>query len=231
MVLGSIADPFLNNTAVLFDDLPSEILLLVTQYLDSKELSHLISSARRLYNVLQQSLYTEVSLAGWNGTDHQVVAFLYAVTRNPKLASYVRYLKMGTWDTSGPGMGHEKITYDHDHLRKLVYGRNGYTEEEKSEWLKDLEQREMCDPWVALLIPQLKELRKLGMNWSFDYDHILRMLRKVSQEEEPVFPHLEEVYMKWHDEIESPFPSKCVDPIFLFPIGAKGRMPTCGRVV
>lgn len=199
----------------MLDDLPLEILQLITQHLNSKDLSNLVCSSRRLCTVLQQSLYAEVIFCGHHGESREVKLFLYAVTRNPTLATYVRFLGLGEWDTYGVSGGHDGVEFDSELVGKLVYERTEYSDEEKSQWLIDLE-RDICDAWVALLILQLKELRKINIIWPLGANYVLGMLRKVSLNKEPLFCHLEEIYAAWWDS-EGGAPTYYMHSFFKFP--------------
>ncbi|KAJ5984012.1 hypothetical protein N7481_006111 [Penicillium waksmanii] len=202
---------------MMFEDLPPEILHLVSHHLNNNDIFHLICLSRRLYTIIQQNLYAEVFLCGRNHSSQQVVTFLYAVTRDPRLASYVRCLWLGDWDC-GDGIIHlDKAELDSGYLLKLVSERTGYSEEERSKWLKDLEKGDDCDPWLALLILQLKDLRKILINWAYDAKYVLDMLRKAAREQEPVFRHLEEVYATWWDDTEGSIPSHRMTSFFSFP--------------
>lgn len=150
----------------MFDDLPPEILHILSRHLNNNDTYHLVCSSRRLYTVLQQNLYAEVFLCSRNHSSQQVVTFLYAVTQDPRLASYVRRLWLEDWDYGDDIIHMNKAELDSEYLLKLVSERTGYSKEEKCKWLKDLEKGDDCDPWLALLIPQLKDLRKILINWA-----------------------------------------------------------------
>jgi hypothetical protein len=109
----------------------------------------------------------------------------------------------------------QKVEFDDNLVRKLVYGRTGYSDEERSKWLNDLEH-DNEDAWLALLIPQLKELRKLNVTWPHGVYHVLNMLQRAATEPEPMFAHLEEAYGAWSDT-ENAFSSHYMDPFFKFP--------------
>ncbi|KAJ6186193.1 hypothetical protein N7519_007494 [Penicillium mononematosum] len=183
----------------MLNDLPPEILHLIARDLGRKALYLLVSTSRRLHTVFQRSLYTDVTLCGRGSEDQTTNIFLYAVTRTPRLASYVRSLKVNCWETEKDNNGKPAQR----------------SEEEKSKWLEDLE-RHNSDAWLALLIPQLKELRKLHFTWPFGSYYVVDMLQKAAIETEPIFPHLEEAYAAWHGS-ENAFPSYYMNAFFNFP--------------
>ncbi|KAJ6132686.1 hypothetical protein N7471_007901 [Penicillium samsonianum] len=201
----------------MLNDLPPEILHLIARDLGSKALYHLVSSSRRLHTVFQRSLYTDVTLYESESKDQTVNIFLYAVIRIPRLASYVRSLKVKSWDTDNANNERypQKIGFDGNLVYKIVGERTGYSEQERSKWLEDLE-RDNSDAWLALLIPQLKQLRKLSLIWPCGSYYVLDMLEKVAIEEEPVFPHLKEAYAAWWDS-EGGFQSHYMHAFFNFP--------------
>ncbi|KAJ5218150.1 uncharacterized protein N7498_000249 [Penicillium cinerascens] len=202
----------------MLNDLPPEIIYLIAGYLSRPcDLYHLLSSSRGLYNVLQPVLYTNVTLCGLQGIESSVSTFLYAITRTPKLASHVRTLEVGSWDTD---YGHgekacEKLGSDRNLIHKLVNDTTGYSDKERSKWINAL-KRGVTDAWLALLLPRLKALRKLSLTWPYGADYVLSMLQRASREEIPVFPHLEEVYATWYDT-ENAAHSNFMHPFFSFP--------------
>lgn len=204
----------------MLNDLPPEIIYLIAGYLDHpSDLYHLLSSSRGLYSVLQPALYSNVTLCRWEGIWSSVSTFFYAITRTPELASHVRTLEVRAWDTE-TDFGHdekagEKLGSDRNVIHKLVNETTGYSDKERSKWRKALE-RGVTDAWLALLLPRLKELRKLSLVWPFGADYVLSMLQRASQEEIPVFPHLEEVYAAWYDT-ENAVHSNFMHPFFSFP--------------
>ncbi|KAJ5822828.1 hypothetical protein N7447_005168 [Penicillium robsamsonii] len=200
----------------MFSDLPAEIHYLIARYLKSKDLYPLVCSSRRLHAVFKRSLYTDVTLNGRQAKDRAVNIFLYAVTRTPRLASFVRSLMVKGWDPrSSNRKNQHRVEFDSNLVRKLVCERTGYSDEERSNWLKDLE-RDNEDAWLALLILQLRGLRKLGLIWPYGSYYVLVMLQKAAIGSEPIFPHLEEAYVAYADT-EGSFSSHYMDAFFKIP--------------
>lgn len=182
----------------MLDCLPAELLRLISSYLvNKKHLAHLIRSSRRLYIVLQQVLYTDVFLYGYKGSSRVIKNFLCTVTRAPRLADHVRSLRVMGMNFEKSGIKEDKVEVDGNLLQKLLSERIGYTEEEKSRWLKDLDREEHCDCWLALLIPQLKQLRRLSINWPYAECYVFDMITRAVMEKEPILRHLEEISVNW----------------------------------
>jgi hypothetical protein len=203
-------------------ELPLELLHLVGSDLNQKDISRLISTSRRMHSVFQRKLYTNVTLGGQK--PNAVPIFLYTVTRNPKLAGYVRSLALAAWDTlyrpeditrTEERIALYALDFDGDLIRKLVGEATNYTEEEKLKWLHDLETF-VDDAWVALLIPRLTGLRKIGFEFPFGSSHVDRMLKKALEDGGACFPHLEEVNMCWYDT-ENAVESYKMHPFLRFP--------------
>ncbi|KAJ5984351.1 hypothetical protein N7481_006450 [Penicillium waksmanii] len=200
--------------------LPLELLHLIGSNLDQKDIRNLISTSHRMHSVFQRKLYTNVTIGLRNANAAQ--SFLYAVARNPGLAGYVQSLALACWETyldwetnREPQKTTERPNFDGDLIRKLVDEATDYTEEEKSKWLQDLEEF-YDDAWLALLIPRLTGLRKIGFEWPFGSSHVSKMLNKAAINGGVCFPHLEEVNMCWYDT-ENAVRSYQMHPFFKFP--------------
>lgn len=211
---------------MLLDALPPEILLLIVRHVYEQDIRHLIFTSRQLYYVLQPSLFANVKLSdirvlrGVPTLSYRVSTFLYAVVRNPKLAKYVRTLEVSGWNIHGVDIqcqqDESQARFDRDLIRKLVEKMTGYSGEKRSDWLKDLEEFN-TEAWMALLLPKLKELRKLSMDWPHSSRYILHMLRNAGNNIEPVFPHLEEVYTTWWKEDGGSIPAYFLNPFLKLP--------------
>jgi len=211
---------------MLLDDLPPEILQLIVRHVSNRDIRHLVSTSRQLYYLLQPSLFTNVKLSdlcalrGVPTLSYKVSTFLYAVVRNPKLANHVLTLEVSGWNIHGVDIQYQEdereARFDRDLMRTLVEKMTGYSEGKRSEWLKDLEEFK-TEAWMALLLPKLKGLRKLSMDWPYNQRYILNMLRKAGNSIKPVFPHLEEVYTTWWKEGSGSIPAYFLNPFFKFP--------------
>lgn len=201
-------------------DLPPELLQLIGSDLNQKDTRNLISTSHRMHSVFQRKLYTNVTLGIKKANTAQ--SFLYTVTRNPELAGCVQSLALAAWETNqdwdtnrDPEKTIERPNFDGDLIRKLVDEATDYSEEEKSVWLQDLEEF-YDDAWLALLIPRLTGLRKIGFEWPFGSSHVSKMLYKAAINGGACFPHLEEVNMCWYDT-ENAVASYQMHPFFKFP--------------
>ncbi|KUL92176.1 hypothetical protein ZTR_02560 [Talaromyces verruculosus] len=202
------------------NDLPPELLQLIGSDLNQKDTRNLISTSHRMHSVFQRKLYTNVTLGINNANSAQ--SFLYTVTRNPELAGCVQSLALAAWETYDswetnrkPEKTIERPNFDGVVIRKLVDEATDYPEEEKSKWLQDLEEF-YDDAWLALLIPRLTGLQKIGFEWPFGSSHVSIMLNKAAINGGACFPHLEEVNMCWYDT-ENAVASYQMHPFFKFP--------------
>lgn len=200
-------------------DLPLELLHQIGNNLSPKNTRNLISTSRRMHSVFQRKLYTDVVLGDTSGNDNYT--FLYAVVRNPELAGYVQTLALSCWETSFDSESSalrndtDKVEFDGDLIRTLVDEATDYPEKEKSKWFRDLENFD-SDAWLALIVPRLTNLRKLGFEWPYGSTHVSKMLKKVAMNEGACLPHLEEVNMCWYDT-ENAVGSCQMHPFFKFP--------------
>lgn len=152
-----------------------------------------------MHSVFQRKLYTNVIFGKKNANSAQ--SFLYTVVRNPELAVCVQSLALACWETHVDWETDrksektiERPNFDGDLIRKLVDEATEYPEEEKSKWLQDLEEF-YDDAWLALLIPRLTGLRKIGFEWPFGSSHVSVMLKNAAINGGSCFLHLEEVNM------------------------------------
>ncbi|KAE8168629.1 hypothetical protein BDV40DRAFT_2289 [Aspergillus tamarii] len=201
-------------------NLPLEVLHQIASDLSPKDTCNLISTSRRMHSVFQRKLYTNVVLQVVNPNAPQI--FFYTVARNPDLAGYVQSLALASWETyqdwetdRDPEKTTERPDFDSGLIRNLVDKTIDYSEEEKKKWLHDLEEF-YDDAWLALLIPRLTNLRKLGLEWPFGSSHVSMMLNKAAINGGVCLPHLEEVDMCWYDT-ESGVASYQMNPFFKFP--------------
>lgn len=180
----------------MLDHLPQELLSLIALYLDRGDLYRLVITSRQLCTAFQHCLYKDVRLRIETNNRQVISAFLYAVTRSPQLASYVHSLNIRCWivPTTYLNEYSKKFAFDTVLVQRLLEERKGYSEKERSKWLKDLEKDDI-DAWIALLIPQLRELRKLTFSWPYGHWHLYGMLENMHLEDQPMLPHLREVYV------------------------------------
>ncbi|GIJ91852.1 hypothetical protein Asppvi_010827 [Aspergillus pseudoviridinutans] len=147
----------------------------------------------------------------------EVSQLLYAIVQCPEIASLVRVLQLGAWQTvltREYGDHPDEFHFDHDLVEKLV--REATSDKERQEkWIKDLEQG-VTDPWLALLIPRLTYLRKISFVWAYGADYVSTMLVEAAEAENSVFPYLEEVWAA-HCDTEGGTEAEVMLPFFRFP--------------
>lgn len=205
----------------MINNLPTELLHIIAGYLDSKDLFQLMSSSKRLHDILQKALYAEVVVYRRGDSVKSAKAvrsFFSAIFGKPVLATYVHSMTLGyPKDDVKEGQAEVDGKPLLQIVPQLVIERNEYSEAEKTKWLEDFQRGDASEPWIALLIPQMKELRKLTIEWPDVSDYVADCLRKLSMAPEPAFPHLQEVYSTSYDGTESANPSYYMDAFFRMP--------------
>ncbi|RMJ23918.1 hypothetical protein PHISP_05225 [Aspergillus sp. HF37] len=193
-------------------DIPSEIICLIAEALDSQQdRFHLAVSCRRLYRLLLPALYSHVGLCGIRA----ISSFLYTIVGNEELATAVRFLGLHGWAVPGDDWASaEEFEYDAKLMHKLAL-EVGCFGVERDEWIRNLELG-VDDAWLALLIPRLTGLRRMYIMWPYGTSYFADMFAKVAFEDVPVFPHLEESYAAWYDT-EGGADTSLMLPFFKFP--------------
>lgn len=186
--------------------LPEEVLWLIAGQLDDQiDRLNLATSCQQLYGQLYPTVFRKVRLCVWYAVDRQierVAQFFYKVVRNPKLASMVQELSLGSWDTRSSMAGPASLDseFDRDLMERLLQETSTDTQT-RAEWMKDLEDG-VTDAWLALLIPRLTNLRKISLVWAHDAFYVYRMFEAASKSKTPVFSHLEEAWgAHWDTEM------------------------------
>jgi hypothetical protein len=199
--------------------LPEEILWLISGQLDDQiDRLNLATSCQQLYGELYPTVFRKIRLCGWYGVEWQiekVAPFFYTVVRNPKLASMVQELNLGSWDTrsSMVNRGSPDCEFDRDLMERLLREASTDTQN-RAEWMKDLEDG-VTDAWLALLIPRLTNLHKISLVWNHDASYVYKMLEAASKSKTPVFPHLEEAWGA-HWDTEMGTDTDMMKPFFKF---------------
>ncbi|CAI7677734.1 unnamed protein product [Penicillium discolor] len=196
-----------------FLDLPEETLYLIAENLDYQgDRYSLVLSCRQLYTVLLPSLYSQVILGDVsNHTIGQVSQFFNAIARQPQLARAVRSLRLESWDTEDDNEHIDcEFEYDPDLIYRLIAGTCWSTQPYGQL------QRGNTDAWLALLIPQLKGLRRISICYPYGSEHVGKMFVKAAKEDTTTFSRLTEAFAEWFDT-EYSIHASCMEPFFKFP--------------
>lgn len=198
----------------MFAELPEDVLCLISEGLNRRrDRYHLAVSCRRFYAVLLPILFYHVHLCETRRLHSigQVSRFLYALVRNPKLASSVRVLELGCWETpkdyySPPPLvletqdGSERDFAYNAQIIHTLLDESRCSEDERAQWNQDVEFG-ITDAWLALLIPRLRGLRKISLTWPY-YEgegYVSKMLERAASGKGPGFPYLDEAFGCWYD--------------------------------
>lgn len=219
-------------------NLPTELLILIAENIPCQaDIYHLAVTSRRISNVLLPFLYSDVTLCGSDPDSSacrslQVPCFFNSIIRHPEYAKAVNSLNLKCWkyqwDYFGDGYGYTWVglpdkstfTYDVDTIGPMV-SKAKMTEQKREQWTEDIE----CgieDAWLALIVPQLTQVRRLQITWPSNFflgdpeGWLLRMLERAALEGTPVFPHLEEAQFGWY-ALGLTLSSNTLLPFFKFP--------------
>lgn len=199
--------------------LPTELVCLIAGQVDNhQDLFHLASTCWRLHNIIRPNLFTTITLTVVDPVllCLRVSGFLAMVLRIPNLATDVRFLDLGSWDSFHAAQVDEfELEYDTDLLHPLVDELNCSTEE-KEMWKLDLKSG-ITDAWLALLLPRLPNLERIRFvrphQWNAKYVDL--MLGRADPQHSPMFSQLREVHAAIINGIGAPI--SVLFPFFKFP--------------
>lgn len=143
----------------MFLDLPNELICLIAEELPRQhDRYNLVLSCRRMHTALLPTLYSRVCLCDRDPRHlaGQLSRFFNTIAQNPALANAVRYLSLNNWDPYNAGFEVDcEFDYDEELIDGLVAGTIW------SDQPKEQLQLGNVDAWLALLISQMKCLRKI----------------------------------------------------------------------
>ncbi|KAI9926996.1 hypothetical protein ASPWEDRAFT_295017 [Aspergillus wentii DTO 134E9] len=196
--------------------LPDEILCLIAHQLDTQhDRFNLTRACRRFYHALLPILYSDVTFH-FHSEAKLVVSFLQSVVRTSELALAVRSLELYPWKTPRSTVfdPDDELEYDETLVDGLL-DQADIPSKEREAW-------DVCittgvtDAWLALLLPQLRNLEKISICWPYGATYVPRVLAKAAQNPTSTFPHLKEAYARWYDT-ENGLDSSQLNPFFAFP--------------
>jgi hypothetical protein len=202
-----------------FNQLPTEILCLIVEQLDlQSDRLHLISSSRKMYNTLLPTLYSRVRLYYGDHNIESLAPFVNTILRNPTLAKTVQHLDLTAWafdpwDTD-PEAHFEYKDYDTNLIEKTDCGLR-YSAEEREFQIQDL-RKGWTDAWLALLLPQLSNLKRIALNWPYEENKVDKMFSRAAEDHGRLFPFLEEAFAG-HCDTEGCVDASRMEPFFKFP--------------
>ncbi|KMU86815.1 hypothetical protein CIHG_04604 [Coccidioides immitis H538.4] len=172
--------------------LPDDILILVAlQIRQHESLLSLVLCCRRFHCLLLPYLYRSLSLMNLGPLDRrpsQLSSFLELILQDTRLASAVRVLAIGS--PFGYGGVAESTTLLP--LTRSALSGVCHHQGEQDQWSEDLLGSINEDPWIALILTQLCNLKELKVNVRHGAKHFDRIVgRAISREK----PFLEKTYL------------------------------------
>lgn len=181
--------------------LPNDVLLMVGEQLDHhQDRWNLIFVSRHFHDLFLPLVYRKAPLHNWQATE----SFLHAIIKRPALANAVRELDFSRWRTT-PITDDERDEVEDSAALKELVGKSSHTDEEITQWEACL-RRGLGDAWMALLLPQLTQLRKLHLAYATRTPFLDTVMQRAVQSEkpfnaQPALRHLQEVSLHRRDEI------------------------------
>ncbi|KGO63810.1 hypothetical protein PITC_054360 [Penicillium italicum] len=208
--------------------LPNDVLLLIGEQLEQKaDRWNLIFASHHFHDLFLPLVYRNVSINHWQDAN----SFLHAILERPALARAVRELDLTGW--------HAKSVSDEDcnqvqtsaSLRAWLDDVSCSTLE-SDQWAQRLGQG-LSDPWVALILPLLSQLRKLSLVYTTNSPYLDRIMQRAVDCKRPfslnpAFRHLHEVSLHHREDLdhrehledagaETQLPSTLLLPFFQLP--------------
>ena len=146
----------------------------------SQRISSLSARYVREHNYLRQQ-YSAISFnnLSWGSKPAE---FLGEILLNPRIALYVREVEIMGWDGDGPGgamsLASSKIAKAD--LERAILASQLVPSSEVGEWIKDAIQG-YEDPVVAIIMMQLKRIRKFQLIDEGQNDYLLKALKLITQ--------------------------------------------------
>ncbi|EED11523.1 conserved hypothetical protein [Talaromyces stipitatus ATCC 10500] len=192
-------------------DLPAEILVAVAQNLEfHQDAFNLARCCRRIYSVLFPHIFTTIqSRCPCLGELSQIVHY---IIQHPQCAiNQTQFCsRMGSLKCEPATLLKALQTICH-------------SEEEKLQWLNDLQDGMAYHPWVALLLVLLPRLQSLELKFEYSstIEYTSEILDRAIRRQKPFdvqvpFPSLKEVRISWWDTQGGVDPSNAL-PFFCLP--------------
>lgn len=194
----------LHRTAVNMElALPNDVLLMVGEQLDQHDDRwNLIFVSRHFHDLFLPLVYRKAPLHNWRNTR----SFLHAITKRPSLANAVRELDLSGWQSEVISETEQKDVEISTSMKELVRA-SAHTQEEIYEWESSM-AKGLGDPWVALLLPLLTQLRQLHLAHAAQTPFLNSVMQRAIAGEKPfhkhpAFQHLQNVSLHRRDVVDS----------------------------
>ncbi|KAL5342189.1 hypothetical protein BJX70DRAFT_357128 [Aspergillus crustosus] len=196
----------------MLSDLPAELLLAITSYLDNhRDTLNLAYSCHAFYPLLLPKVFTALDLL--KHTDGHLSHLAHALVSNKKLADEVHSLRVynGFRSTSS-------VRYEQSIIQPLLEAILG-PDDSLPTWERVLKDRENNDAWVALLLTILPNLESLHVQ-IYPFSNYTVSMLAGSMDRQPgsnlLLYNLKDIYVEWWDS-QGGIGTDYVLPIFRLP--------------
>ncbi|KAJ5612081.1 hypothetical protein N7510_005275 [Penicillium lagena] len=183
--------------------LPNDVLLLIGEHLDRQDRWNLLFVSKHFHDLFLPLFYRSVALHNW----HSTFSFLRAILKRPSLARAVRQLDLDAWQSQSVSDDERAQIRDSVQLRDWLAAIS-YSEDEQLHWREDL-QNGCGDPWVALVLPLLGQLRRLRLAYASNTPYLGQLMQRAVNPEtpldgRPVLSRLREVSLCHREDLDRP---------------------------
>jgi hypothetical protein len=207
------------------DQLPPELICLITQSLNTSSRAAFARCSRRYYSILLPHVYADVSLANECFSEEvgewKNPSFFNTIMRRPELALAVRSLAFGPWYTKSdlrwaqqPGKARQfkfPGEWDVERFNKVVLEDPRFKHEAQI-WLESLR---LCipDAFIALSMPRFTNLGYLAVSYPHGCELFDQLIADAVVD---ILPRLEEVFITGSEHEERIDAQKAI-PFFSIP--------------
>ncbi|CAL5869129.1 uncharacterized protein PFLUO_LOCUS3357 [Penicillium psychrofluorescens] len=183
--------------------LPNDVLLLIGEHLNQQDRWNLLFVSKHFHDLFLPFFSHSVALHNWHGT----LSFIRAISKRPSLARAVRQLDLDAWKSRSVSDDERAQIRDSVQLRDWLTAVSD-SEDDRLQWRKDL-QNGFGDPWIALVLPQLVQLKRLRLTYASNTPFLDRLMQravnpKTPIDGRPILGRLREVSLRHQEDLDRP---------------------------
>ncbi|KAI9709442.1 MAG: hypothetical protein M1820_003202 [Bogoriella megaspora] len=186
-------------------DLPVEILILIFSFVKhAKTLLNVALSSKSYHEIVLPQLYSRVELyAGWEEPFSELRPLTCLLLSKPHVAKNVRQLALREpYDEILEDFVPPRSQADVEPEIRDAIAALAKDDEEKAQWMDDVSHDAHEDSVLSLMLPTLKNLTSLDLDFAMTPKYVCRQLGRVSEKERPfdqqmTLQNLESLLIGW----------------------------------